>query len=232
LFPERVYGVWWWSLASTSGLIISDDSGDSWNITYLDTSINLGQAGSEVIQPLAINPLNSDELYLLEISGEVHKSIDRGVSWTQIRLEQDTAHFAIAIDPFNQNNIYVGTYSVWKSEDGGNNWLRTNLNKWTLDLAFDETTGYLYVATYGNGVFYTTDGGITWDSLSVSANPFLYCIDIGEGSGYSKIYAGSFGTGVFEWTRQTTSIKERNNEINNFELLKNYPNPFNNLSFI
>lgn len=230
-FPERVYGIWWWRLASSSGLIISDDSGDTWNITYLDSSIDLGQVGSEVTRPLAINPLNSDELYLLEISGEVHKSSDRGISWTQIRPTQDTAHFAIAIDPFDQNNIYVSTYGVWKSEDGGNNWLRTNLNKWALDLDFDETTGYLYVATYGSGVFYTTDGGITWDSLSKPANPFLYCIDIGEGAGYSKIYAGSFGTGVFEWNQQIDSI-EKPNKIKNFELLQNYPNPFNGFTHI
>jgi len=232
VFPERVYGVWWWSLASLSGLIISDDSGDIWNITYLDSTIDLGQKGSQIIQPLVINPLNTDELYLLEISGEIHKSTDRGISWTQIRPEQDTAHFAIAIDPFEQNNIYIGTYSVWRSEDGGNNWLRTDLNKWTLDLAFDETTGHLYAATYGNGVFFTTDGGITWDSLNTPANPFLYCIDIGEGNGYSKIYSGSFGTGVFEWTKQATSILKLNKEINNFELLQNYPNPFNGLTSI
>lgn len=232
VFPERVYGVWWWGLASSSGLIISDDSGDTWNITYLNSSIDLGQVGSEVIQPLAINPLNSDELYLLEISGEVHKSNDRGISWTQIRPEQDTAHFAIAIDPFDQNNIYISTYSVWKSEDGGNNWLRTKLNKWTLDIVFDETTGYLYAATYGSGVFYTTDGGITWDSLSAPANPFLYCIDIGEGISCSNIYAGSFGTGVFEWTKHIDSIQKPNNKISNFELMQNYPNPFNSLTYI
>jgi len=224
IFPERVYGVWWWLLVHTGGLIISDDSGDTWDI------VELGEATD-----LAINPENSDELYLLEISGKVQKSSDRGINWTTIRTETDTSHYSIAIDPFNPENIYLGTYSVWKSPDGGDTWTRTGLNKWVLDLAFDENSGYLYAATYGSGVCFTTDGGETWDSLNVPANPYLWSIDIGEGEDHSIIYVGSFGTGVFEWSEEITAIPQPENDNilpNIYTLLQNYPNPFNERTLI
>lgn len=219
IFPERVYGVWCWPLVHTGGLIISEDSGDTWDI------VELGEATD-----LAINIENSDELYLLEISGKVQRSTDRGINWTTIRTETDTSHYAIAIDPLNPENIYLGTYSVWKSPDGGDTWTRTNLNKWVLDLAFDENSGYLYAATYGSGVCFTTDGGETWDSLNVPANPYLRLIDIGEGEDHSIIYVGSFGTGVFEWSEEITPVippENDNKPPSSYTLLQNYPNPFN-----
>jgi photosystem II stability/assembly factor-like uncharacterized protein len=227
VFPNRVYGVWCWGL---SGMLISNDSGNNWNISNFGDTLIFNQPGSMVKKPLVINPQNANEFYLLELGGRVHKSIDRAQTWNTIRAEQDTAHFALAIDPFDTSNIYLATYSVCKSSNGGDSWSRTNLNRWALDLAFDENSGYLYVATYGGGVFYTTDGGQTWDSLPKPDNPYLNSIDIGEGDSYSIIYAGSFCSSVFEWTRHTTLIVEPELYIqltNRFELQQNYPNPFN-----
>lgn len=234
MFPERVYCIWTASFGiDYSGLLVSDNAGDTWDLVELDS---VGFRG--VRSPLAISPTNSDELYLLDISGKVLKSTDRTLTWTPMRSETDTSHYAIAIDPFNTDNIYLGTYSVWKTPDGGETWIRTNLNKWVNDMAFDESSGYLYATTYGGGVFYTTDGGDTWDSLAVPSNPYLDPIDIGEAEGSSVIYAGSVGTGVFEWLQESVSVRfpvYETNRIELFELSQNYPNPFNSetsISFV
>jgi len=148
-----------------------------------------------------------------------------------MRAESDTEHYTIALDPFNPENIFIGTNTVWKSLDGGGTWIRTGLDQRVFDMAFDESNGYLYAATYGSGVVFTKDGGETWEFWGdLPANPYLHSIDVGERDDGSIIYAGSFGTGVFEWSEKSTSIHSLGgNELppENSTLMQNYPNPFN-----
>ncbi|KPL18341.1 MAG: hypothetical protein AMJ92_08370, partial [candidate division Zixibacteria bacterium SM23_81] len=202
LYPERVYAISSYSPTKPAGLLISDNSGSTWRMTQLDSL----ELGPETTTPLAIDATNTDKIYMLDIRGEVYKSTDRALTWTKVKSETDTAHCAITIDSFNPKNIYLGTYGLWKSSNGGNTWSKTGPKEWVVDIAFDENSGYLYAATYGKGVFFTADGGENWDSLYTTPNPYLRVIDIGDDQDGSIIYVGSFGTGVFEWSRETTPV--------------------------
>ncbi len=88
---------------------------------------------------------------------------------------------AIAIDPTNANTIYVGsaTGGVWKSTDGGSNWvpLMDNLTTGSIDIGalVIDSNGVLYAGTgdanwgfNGSGILKSLDGGKTWIRLGVS----------------------------------------------------------------
>ena len=92
----------------------------------------------------------------------------------------------IAIDPNNTNRWFVGTVGggVWLTEDGGTTWESLtdfkipNLSTSTIVMSQTDSN-ILYVGTgepFGNlgaiggsGVFKTTDGGATWQSLTATA---------------------------------------------------------------
>jgi photosystem II stability/assembly factor-like uncharacterized protein len=92
---------------------------------------------------LAVDPTNSDIVYLGGAEGGVWKTTDGGTTWTPLTDNQPSlAVGSIAIDPQNPQTIYVGT--------GEENF-----------------AGNLYA---GAGILKSTDGGSTWTQL---AGPFV-----------------------------------------------------------
>jgi hypothetical protein len=101
---------------------------------------------------------------------------------------------AIAIDPTNYNNIYLGTSSggVWKSTNAGANWTALTDGQDSLStgaIAIDPTnpntiyvgTGEPFAANYGEGILKSTDGGSTWTQI---CGPF--CGPVGQDSYYGS----------------------------------------------
>lgn len=98
------------------------------------------------VNSIAVDPTNSDVLYLGSAGGGVWKSVDRGVHWKpmtdqEVSLGIGTPH-ALTVDPNNPNTIYAGTSSfallgqslprtrdegqsrgILKSTDGGASWI-------------------------------------------------------------------------------------------------------------
>lgn len=93
------------------------------------------------VNSIAVDPTNSNTLYLGSAGGGVWKSIDRGDHWTpmtdqEVSLGVGSSH-AIAIDPNHPNTVYAGTSSwsllnpgdraqsrgILKSTDGGASWV-------------------------------------------------------------------------------------------------------------
>ncbi len=95
------------------------------------------------VTALAVNPTNSQEVWLGSADGGLWHSPDGGASWTPLTDGQPTlAIGAIAVDPNSPNTIYVGT-----GEGNGN------------------IDGY-----WGAGLLKSTDDGQTWTLLG--ANQF------------------------------------------------------------
>ncbi|MCH7495967.1 MAG: T9SS type A sorting domain-containing protein [Candidatus Marinimicrobia bacterium] len=223
LNPGRIYATWWWPAGGNpGGIVISSDTGRTWITENLDfRAIDI-----------AIHPVNSDILYLLGVAGEILKSEDMGETWTSFRESTPYQHDAILIDPNDSDVIYLATKGVYKSRDTGVSWEATSFEEWTTDLAFDHLTGALLASTFGDGVHFTYDGGETWNQVPGShCFPYVNSIAVSSDGKKSVLYAGTFGSGLFEEevliitdvapSGETTGLPEK------MDLLQNYPNPFN-----
>ena len=121
----------------------------------------------------------------------------------------------MAVDPINPNIVYVGTGAngLFVTTDGGNTWSSVSgVPIATSDgngnypgitgILFDPAnTNVIFAASYGNGVYETTNGGTSWSKLSagpssvqqaaISSNGTYYAID---GSNNLWVYANGTWT--------------------------------------
>jgi hypothetical protein len=151
-----------------------------------------GRNNSGRVAALAVDPRNGNVVYLGVSNGGVWKTTDGGAHWVPLTDNQATlATGSIALDPSNPDTIYVGTGEengaldcyygdgILKSTDGG--------ATWTLivgrfggggggggrigGIAVCPTNSQLvlastgYSAPGGNGVYRSTDAGLTWTNV-------------------------------------------------------------------
>jgi len=158
------------------GILKSDDEGVHWS--RFDSALSLSQDDS--IDPIAVDPSNSDIVYAGVVGifgGGLIKTTNAGESW--LVLPDTFSGFnplgggvtAIAIDPKNSNEIYIGTAglgNVFKSYDGGK----------TVSVIYRDTstiTGNITVNPFRSNVVYmgagpflqSCDHGITWITRSI-----------------------------------------------------------------
>lgn len=137
-----------------SGYILNTSSGEDWNS---DTS---------EVEYRDLHFFNEVEGVMCGYGLILHTD-DGGVTWNYTNAKQD---FFVALDFVNEHTGFAIGYtgSIWKTEDGGQNWDRlrnSNIifkDHWYLNcLAFrDANTGY--IAGEGGCFFKTTDGGESW----------------------------------------------------------------------
>lgn len=153
------------------------------------------------IAGIAVDPTNSNNIYIAAAGGGVWKTTNGGTSWTPMTDSQQTlAMGAIAIAPTDPQKIYAGTgeannsadsnhgYGILVSNNGGTTWtLATAGGAFTGNvvgqIAVDptnENTAYAAVGGYpqnGNyfyntGIWKTTDGGTTWTNTTASITTY------------------------------------------------------------
>jgi photosystem II stability/assembly factor-like uncharacterized protein len=124
----------------------------------------------------------------------IYTSIDAGKSWKHIGLEKTYAIGTIAVNPLNDNELYVAAMGkvygpnkergLYKSIDGGNKWkqiLYINDSTGCVDVKIDPANPLIIYASMwqayrtpyslssggkGCGLYKSIDGGNTWQSLS------------------------------------------------------------------
>ncbi len=150
------------------GVFKSTDYGKSWK------KINSGLETVET-NTIALDPNDSNILYLGTDDDGVYKSSDGGTSWKKLYISQLPKNYGvgdIVVDPRNSNLVYaatvdyfrlftarglVGDHGVYKSSDGGTSWQPFNegLNhKGAFALEIDPEKGILYVGTRGGGIYW------------------------------------------------------------------------------
>lgn len=114
---------------------------------------------------------NSNIIYGTIYNGELYKSINGGLSLTNIVSPQYDGNWVTPFeqDPIAQNVIYVGYDKIYKSTNGGNIW-------GTISQDFGSNLDHLKIAKSNNNIMYassgytlykTEDGGATnWITLS------------------------------------------------------------------
>jgi photosystem II stability/assembly factor-like uncharacterized protein len=139
-----------------------------------------------------IDPNNSNIIYAGTPTGGLWKTINNGVTWVNLTKALPVPGVSgICIDPANTDIIYIltGTASsvecqsigVFKSIDGGTNWLPTGLDTtyqphygdtgWNANkLLMDKTNSNILFACMTDGLYRTTDAGANWTKISLGAN--------------------------------------------------------------
>ena len=147
-------------------------------------------------------PSGKITLFVGAASGGVWKSDDSGTRYRPIFDEQPVQSIgAIALDPKNSKNVWVGTGESWtrnsvsigdgiyKSTDGGETWSRSGLEKSeriakiavdpkNSETVFAAVPGALWSDSPDRGLYKTTDGGKTWKQVLKGANLSTGCTDV------------------------------------------------------
>jgi hypothetical protein len=167
----------------------------------------------------------------------------------------------LAINPTNSNIIYSASREmydhnqqimyrggVYKSTDGGNNWIERsngfgdidNLNVRTLAIN-PQNPEIIYAGTFdnyyhdestGRGIFKSTNGGVNWTPINSGLSNLNTNIITIDPSDHSRLYVGTEGNGAFIGIDDSlTNIDDQNKkEIQipeKYYIEQNYPNPFN-----
>lgn len=172
-----------------SGAFRSFSGGSEWHgIAFPPAS--LGSAYAVEINPADQNiVITSDELL-----GTIYRSQDSGSTWINVYTIPDVVPGEYAEEfgmrriefalPPHENVVYAGSCrgsvpltagefdgkGIFKSTDTGKSWFRANGNKidhlCIADLTIHPTDpSVVYIATPGNGVYKTENGGANWDHL-------------------------------------------------------------------
>ena len=139
--------------------------------------------GNGRVNTIVFDTAHNNTMYIGTPSGGLWRSYDHGATYECL-----TDHLpvlgvsSICINPLDSNIIYIGTgdafavdnYSigVLKSTDNGQTWNTTGLNFPVQQmvrmyrLILHPTDTNILVATFNNGVFRTTDGGVNWSQVA------------------------------------------------------------------
>lgn len=141
------------------------------------------------IGDIAVNSNNTSEWYIAVASGGVWKTINAGTTFEPIFDGEGSYSIGcVTIDPNNPFVIWVGTGEnnsqrsvsygdgVYRSDDGGKSWKNMGLKKSEhigKIIVDPRSSNIVYVAAQGplwgpggdRGLFKTTNGGTTWDSI-------------------------------------------------------------------
>ncbi len=197
---------------------------NSVNATELDKPILQGSWASirrsylvSKVKTIAVDPKNTDIVYLGTSGEGVFKSTDCGETFEPINNNLSESYInAVIIDSNDSNVIYAATGTgIFKSNNGGKSWEEKDLGMGRLEvlsLAFDPTNSQtIYAGVYNEtsvgGIFRSTDGGNNWENIGLQSEQ-VNSIAITSGE-KSFLYAGT-GSGFFRsidggttWTKSS-----------------------------
>ncbi len=185
--------------AASGGIFKTINGGNDWTPIFDEQQmLSIGD--------IEISKINNDLIYVgtgevnagggsLVYDGDgIHKSIDGGITWQSKGLPNIGSVGKIAIDPNNDNTVFVGAMGplfknssnrgIYKTTNGGDSWeqvLFVSDSTGVVDMAIHPTNGNIVYAAswervrrpnrrqYGgitSGIYRTTDGGANWTELT------------------------------------------------------------------
>ncbi len=145
----------------------------TWIEAYIDTRAD------KAVTALATDPKNSSVVYGGNVSGDILKSVDAGLTW-QVIFRTKSPITKILLNPTNSSIVYAATKTqgIFTSNDGGGSWNNNvdGLKPYTGGLEYrnvilDPTRpdGIIWVAKYG--ILRSGDGGLNWEALTLLTPP-------------------------------------------------------------
>lgn len=173
------------------GIWRTDDIGESWS---------LSQNGL---------PLNAGARALLEVDGAIYATVeptprgvyrttDGGVSW--IRLSNGISNSTLLFALMESDGVlFAGAYeALYRSTNGAASWTTVAGVDHIQCLA--QFGDDLFAGTNGDGVFRSTDLGLTWSAASGGLDTFFERIANTFTIADGQLFVGTQGEGVYRWT--------------------------------
>lgn len=178
-----------YAATGTGGVYKTTNGGTSWS------AVNSGFPSGYDITNLTIDPNNHLTLYAVN-NGKIYRTTDGGSNWTLSSSGTTVYSYngnstsdlikGVIVDPTNSNHLFSATIAsgywggVFESTNGGTTWTQVagtspsgwigGIDKWMNDawpLAIDPSdTNYLYVSSVHETNFRSTNGGVTWKSMT------------------------------------------------------------------
>lgn len=228
-YPNILYAAMWehmrtpWKVISGgpgSGLYKSVDAGETWR------KIENGIPKEKGKMAIAVSPANSNWVYsLIESDSKKEKgglflSKNGGDSWDRITndhrlLQRAWYYIELALDPNNENVVYVLSASTYKSINGGVDWEEIDTHHGDYhDLWINPDNSKNMLISNDGGSEITFDGGKKWSRIDnmptgqfyrvITDNLFPYNIYGGQQDNSSvkiaSIGIGAGGIGEKNWT--------------------------------
>jgi|GEM_PF-4006865 len=215
----------------------SQDAGLSWEPIYYSDNFTA--------RSILIDPNNSDHLLVAgdptlireNSQQRLIRSIDGGETWQVVWETEDINHvYNLLYADTDQEGVLFLTSDkgLLKSTDFGDTW-EVSLSDSLREITQDPVTGNLLAFSLKKHQLYISGNlGETW----IEENSFTEQTGVNyvtklhattDARGQSKLFAGTFGAGLFSSPSILVSVEDEFNEDipNNFHLAQNYPNPFN-----
>ncbi len=148
---------------------------------------------------LAFSPIDPETVFFGHHDGLLI-SYNGGKDWQSTALNNADA-MVLGVAPSSDQTMYVAGHNVFvKSGDGGKTWQSVPANLPGLDIhafAVDpENADRLVAYIVSFGLFGSEDGGINWESLSVTIPSSILSLTFGEDD--QTVYAAAGGAGLWQ----------------------------------
>jgi len=150
--PQIIFAATTDYYSTAGGLLRSDDGGATWDSVFADTSI----------KSLVIDPSNASNVFFGTAEGEIFKSYDGGLTWTNKSGPSIVAPIEeLIVHPADSRYMFAGTsgQGVFLSSNHGDSWIAVNSSLTDLNvvaLAIQDSSPYrLFAATYGGQGYFT-----------------------------------------------------------------------------
>jgi photosystem II stability/assembly factor-like uncharacterized protein len=206
-----------------AGMVLkSSDRGKTWVTSNLTVPMGGDQNKRWAGNRLAVNPFDSNVLLFGSRQNGLWRSIDGGLTWTQVQslsatLNPEIGVLAIAFDPQTLGLVYISVYGdgIYQSRDAGNTWRKLpNGPTEAMKLAVARNTLYATSTTgvqhydQGNWHDITPPGqqGKVFNGLSIHPrDPSQILVSQGE-KGSPKIFYSN--NGGDRWTTKQVHVKK------------------------
>ena len=224
--PDTVYAAMYsrrrtpWSFSGnsdTGGIFRSDDGGRSWKKRTQGLPSRTGRIG------LAVFPKNPDILYAVvesdfggggrtpfdnySITGGLFRSDDRGDTWTRTSpISFRPFYFSrVAVDPENDQRVYLPGWDLAISDDGGKTFRRSGSPKVHVDfhaIAINPLDPSQILVGNDGGVYLSHDRAKSWDYLNTIAAGQFYRVAV-DGSDPYRVAGGLQDNGTWMGPSET-----------------------------